>query len=167
MSGPVPSPSMNGMMGLFGTWRAPPAYPIRSPLEGTVACLYVAILGLVVQGGKPEKVTPAATGGPAASPRPSSLKNGNGDLRLFQEMAVWCGAGQPVDARCPGGRHRHCPIGGARDAAGIRAWGVGRWCDDGHVARCRGSRLDRNDGWRTRGQLRKGCPVLGQRLRGY
>src|SRR6185437_11516354 len=65
MSGPVPSPSMNGMMGLFGTWRAPPAYPIRSPLEGTVACLYVAILGLVVQGGKPEKVTPAGSGGPA------------------------------------------------------------------------------------------------------
>src|SRR6185437_6313612 len=91
MSGPVPSPSMNGMMGLFGTWRAPPAYPIRSPLEGTVACLYVAILGLVVQGGKPEKVSPAATGGPAASPLPAPLKTGTAIYGFFRRSRSGAG----------------------------------------------------------------------------
>src|SRR4030042_5792408 len=35
MSGPVPSPSMKGMVGRSGTCRTPPAIEIRSPSGGT------------------------------------------------------------------------------------------------------------------------------------
>src|SRR5262249_55315845 len=46
MSGPVPSPSMNGMMGRAGT-RSPPAGPtsIRSPTAGTFEAL-ICVLSL-------------------------------------------------------------------------------------------------------------------------
>src|SRR5262245_14573340 len=40
MSGPVPSPSMNGMMGMSGTRRRPFSREIFSPLSGTRASLY-------------------------------------------------------------------------------------------------------------------------------
>src|SRR5687768_6955739 len=44
MSGPVPSPSMNGMMGLEGTDSFPSRQSIFSPADGTLESLYVAIL---------------------------------------------------------------------------------------------------------------------------
>ena len=34
MSGPVPSPSMNGMIGCDGTWSLPPTIVIDSPFTG-------------------------------------------------------------------------------------------------------------------------------------
>src|SRR6266853_2508502 len=40
MSRPVPSPSMNGIIGLFGTLYLPPAYPIFLPSAGTATPLY-------------------------------------------------------------------------------------------------------------------------------
>ena len=43
MSGPVPSPSMNGMIGLSGTERTPSLNPIPSPRGGTFANLYFVI----------------------------------------------------------------------------------------------------------------------------
>jgi hypothetical protein len=39
MSGPVPSPSMNGMIGRSGTWSVPSAYPMGCPSAGTFACV--------------------------------------------------------------------------------------------------------------------------------
>src|SRR5687767_15469247 len=43
MSGPVPSPSTKGTIGLSGTLRLPFSNAILSPLVGTFASLYVAI----------------------------------------------------------------------------------------------------------------------------
>src|SRR5687767_3987791 len=43
MSGPVPSPSTKGIIGLEGTESFPSAYEIRSPLRGTFESLYSAI----------------------------------------------------------------------------------------------------------------------------
>src|SRR5688500_7170060 len=43
MSGPVPSPSTKGTIGLSGTLRLPFSNAILSPFAGTFASLYVAI----------------------------------------------------------------------------------------------------------------------------
>src|SRR2546429_9918713 len=40
MSRPVPSPSMNGIIGASGTCSSPPLYPIGLPSEGTTFPLY-------------------------------------------------------------------------------------------------------------------------------
>src|SRR5689334_15753058 len=45
MSGPVPSPSMKGMIGLFGTLSLPPSRVMAAPFFGGVRFLKVGFMG--------------------------------------------------------------------------------------------------------------------------